>query len=65
MLLKTFAANQTFAIHVKTLRWTVLDTSDLLWGFEIPIDSDVESEAGVDEEPTLYTPEDGMTPCQN
>jgi hypothetical protein len=64
MLLKTFAANQTFAKHVKTLRWTVLDTSNLLWGHEIPVDSDVESEPGADEEPTIYAPEDGMILCQ-
>jgi hypothetical protein len=65
MLLTTFAANQAFAKHVKNLYWTVLDTSNLLWGYEISIDSDVESEAGVDEEPMIYAPEDGMMQRQN
>jgi hypothetical protein len=56
---RTLAANSTYGAHVRTLRWTVLNTSGQLWGEEIRADSD-DGDSGVDSEDVeVYTPEDG------
>jgi hypothetical protein len=59
LLLRTFAANAAFGKHVRTLCWTILDTSGTQWGEEVSVNSDYESSVDEHEEPAVYVPEDG------
>jgi hypothetical protein len=59
MLLRTFTADQDLGKYVKTLCWTVLDTSEISWGQAIYVDSDLEGASDDSQEPSAYTPEDG------
>jgi hypothetical protein len=59
MLLRTFADDQEFGKHVKTLCWTVLDTSDMIWGQASYVDSELDEASDGSREASLYTPEDG------
>jgi len=48
-----------YARHVRSLHWTVLDTTRCYWGRPERPDSDEEADEE-DEDRPLYVPEDGM-----
>jgi len=65
MLLRTFTTDQDLGKYVKTLCWTILDTSEMTWGQAPYVGSDLEEASDASQEPSPYAPEDGEScdPC--
>ncbi|CAI6337823.1 unnamed protein product [Periconia digitata] len=58
LLERTFAANHSYGEHVRTLRWTILDTNEMDWGQNLESNSEIEDAEAKGAKVPVYTPED-------